>query len=214
MLDNISIHQLPATTTLLAVLPCNSSSEPIDLPFATHLIDLATRAAIEGALAHGVDLPVGAATSKGSTFLGANYAQDNLLQDIDAHAEYMAIQAAREQSPNVEPDTIAVTFEPCNACQDYFSTLPNLRHIIYLLPTIAVSSRSLVRPKDENILQRLKDTPRSYDITQIDNPDLRAIGELLLDVTTRNTITGVTTVDTVTLRDHLPERYLPTDIDA
>lgn len=200
-------------TTGSTIVSCGAKPTPAERDHLVKLLEAATRAAIEGALTHGVDMPVGAAMSKDGRIISATYAQDNLTHDEDAHAERMAVQLAYKQSPDEEPDTIAVTLEPCGACQDYLATVPGLRRVVYTLPLSAASSRDMIRPKDETIFERDRRNRLPYQIIQINNEQLSTLSELLLDVTTRDISTGESVIDDTKLREQLPIDYLPvTDI--
>lgn len=201
--------QQQANTLITTISSNGTVATPINPDHLSALLEAATRAAIDGAVTYGVDMPVGAATSKDGTILSATYAQDNLLGDEDAHAELMAIRRTSEEFPGAAPDTIAVTLEPCSACQEYLSTIPGLRLVVYVLPRSAASSRHIIRPKSGTIIQRYEQHKFPYDVMQASNSNLVGVGELLLDVTSRNITTSETTVDTATLLRQLPLEYRP-----
>lgn len=204
----------PSTIEGVIVFSGDAEPTPTELVHLSELLDVATRAAAQSALTHGIDMPVGAATSKDGHILSADYAQDNSLDDKEAHAELMAIQRTRNQFPGVDPDIIAVTLEPCNACQDYLAKLPGLRIVAYVLPLTAAASRHIIRPKDETIFERDRRDKLPYQVIQVNDERLRTVGELLLDATTRDIDTGKTVVDVAKIRERLPVGYLPQEDTA
>lgn len=185
----------------------NDDPLPIDTTYIEALLAKATQAAIVGAIEHGVDVPVGAATGLDGEFLAANYAQDNLLSRKEAHAEFMTIQRTHELHPGVEPDTIAVTLEPCKSCQDYLAELPNLRLVAFALPLSVASMRRIIRNKEETIFDRAGREGLPYDVIQVDMSNLTEINRTLLDATARDLDTGETRVDSGKLLSQLPRLY-------
>ena len=203
-----TVTQQPSTIES-TIISRGTKPTPADLEHMLALLTAATRAAINGALTHGVDMPVGAAISKNGRILSTAYAQDNLLHDKSAHAERMAVQHAHQQFPGIEPDTIAVTLEPCNTCQDYLATISGLRRVVYALPTTVAESHGIVRPKDKTIFERDKRDKFPYQVIQANNEQLSTIGKLLFTATSRDIDTGETSVDPTKLHEHLPAGYLP-----
>ena len=126
----------------------------INTTYFTELATAATDAAITGALDHGVDMPVGAALGYNGTILTANYAQDNLLHDNRAHAEFMALEQAQHEYPAVQPDTVAVTLEPCASCQDYLAQYDSIKTVIFTMPLATAALQRVVRRKTHTIFQR------------------------------------------------------------
>ena len=158
----------------------------------------ATNLAIESAFSFGKDLPVGATAAAGDWIVGRYFASDNRNGYAQMHAEYMAVMDAEmnRRSSGVEaPDTVVVTLEPCDNCQDFLATLPSLKRVAFGLPRKAVSDRGLIKPHDETIFQRSLRVGLPYEITQIDDVGLVEAGGVILDYTHRNRDTELVEID-------------------
>jgi len=153
------------------------------------LLHRAISLAIESAFSRGQDLPVGAVAASGNMIVGRSVASDRRINIKRAHAEFMAVQDAVMQSLRSgapKPDTIVVTLEPCDNCQDFLATLPNVKRVGFGLSRAQVAENGLVKPHDETIFQRALKVNLPYQIIQIDDPDLQQVGEIVLDHTRRD----------------------------
>lgn len=166
-----------------------------DDPIATRdaaLIYHATRLAMESAYCSRVDFPVGAVAAVDDKVVGHYYASDNRLGDTDAHAEYMAMGEAKLHK--ADPDTMAVTLEPCDKCQD-FLIRNHVERIVYGLPRSAASDRGLVKPHAETIEERFRRLGiTGTEVVRVQDEQLQKLGELLLDAVNRDLATGKVTV--------------------
>lgn len=168
----------------------------------------ATNLAIESAFSFGKDLPVGATAAGDSWIVGRYFASDNRNGYKQMHAEYMAVMDAKmnQLSSGVEaPDTVVVTLEPCDNCQDFLATVPSIKQVGFGLPRKAVSDRGLIKPHDETIFQRALRVGLPYEVIQIDDPDLIEAGGVILDHTHRNRDTELVEVDHLGLQRALIE---------
>ncbi len=171
------------------------------------LLDAATRAAIYGAFTFGVDVPVGAATSCNREILSVGYAKDQLLDSPLAHAEQVALGAAHNLG--AQPDTIAVTLEPCCSCRKIIRD-SEIDTVVFVLPTSVAARKGVIRNKSDQCISLLanhKDLP--FNIIRFNDPDLRKIGITLLNFTHRHLPTGETWVDRLGLYRNLPNNYRP-----
>lgn len=194
---------LSKTPSGLIVVSPDVDPSTLDINHINTLLEAATMSAIDGALHSGTDVPVGAAASRDGEILSINYAQDNRIHDPNAHAEYMTMELARQKYPGVSPDMIAVTLEPCKMCQNYLAEFPDLKVVAFALPLASAALRNVVRPKECTIFDRHERDPLPYSILQVGNERLSRLGELLLDITSRDIETGETSIDATQLRNGL-----------
>jgi pyrimidine deaminase RibD-like protein len=162
----------------------------------------ATNLAINSALDFGQDLPVGAVAAQGEWITGRFFASDRRYgPGYDyAHAERMAYMEARTMSLFYTPDTIGVTLEPCDDCQDFLAAAPAVSRVVFSLSREDAANRGLVKPHDETIFDRVKRLGYGLEVVQLDQPDLREAGGLVLDFARRDIRTGQTIVDSQGLR--------------
>ena len=186
----------------------NLSSDAMGQARLKALLLRATNLAIESALSFGNDLPVGATAAAGGWIVGSSFASDNRNGFKQMHAEYMAIMDARMNQVTAgvkSPDTVVVTLEPCDDCQDFLATLPGLKRVGFGLPRKAVSDRGLIKPHDETIFRRALRVGLPYKVIQIDDPALTEVGGMILDHTHRNRETELVEVDQPELQRALDE---------
>ena len=193
-------NNLPAQPSSLIMVSRDIDPATINVDHITTLLEAATLSAVDGAFRHGVDMPVGAAASRDGELLAANYAQDMLTHNPQAHAEYMTMQLAHQTHPGVSPDTIAVTLEPCKMCQNYLAEFSSLKVVAFALPLASAALRKIVRPKEFTVFERHQQDPLPYTVLQVGNQRLTRLGESLLDATTRDIQTGATSINTAQLR--------------
>jgi pyrimidine deaminase RibD-like protein len=167
------------------------------------LVFRATNLAIESAFTYAQDFPCGAVVAAGNWIVGQSFASDRRHGFAPAHAEFMAVGSAKTGMVVIEPDTIAVTLEPCGDCQDFIATQPSIKRVVFGLGRTAASSRGLVKPKNETIFERARRVGLPYEIVHVDDPQLQRAGEIILDSTARNTQTGEVSIDLVSLQDEL-----------
>jgi len=168
----------------------------------------ATNLAMESAFSYGKDLPVGATVASGDWIVGRYFASDNRNGYRQMHAEYMASMDARMnqlRSGTGAPDTVVVTLEPCDNCQDFLATIPSLKRVGFGLPRKAASDRGLIKPHDETIFQRALRVGLPYEVVQIDDTDLIEAGSIILHYTQRNRETESVEVDHLGLQKALTE---------
>lgn len=166
----------------------------------------ATTLAIESALRFGSDLPVGAAAAAGEVIVGRHFASDKRLKHHPAHAEFMAIADAemtKLRSNTPMPDTVVVTLEPCDDCQDFLASTPSIKRVSFGLPRSAAEERGLLKKHRETIFERALRVGLPYEIVQIDDPQLLALGNTILDNTHRDPHTEVVTIDSLGLQRSL-----------
>jgi pyrimidine deaminase RibD-like protein len=161
----------------------------------------ATELAIESALSHGVDFPVGATAVSTATneIVGRSLASDNRLGIRHLHAEAMALNDADLQTRNgtaADPDLLVVTLEPCNDCQNFIARqAPSIRTVAFGLSRAAASDRGLVNPGKETIFERVAREKPPFTVVQIEEPQLIKMGEIILNHTRRDPDSGVVTID-------------------
>lgn len=166
----------------------------------------ATNLAIESAFSYGIDLPVGAVVASGNLIVGRWFARDRYNGFAQAHAEFMAIQdwqMTRRTSGAPEPDTLVVSIEPCDRCQDFIATIPSIKRVGFGLPRTAVSDRGIVRPHEETVFVRALRKGLPYEVMQIDDDQLQHTGLVLLDHVQRDPSTQEVAVDQSGLHDAL-----------
>lgn len=196
-------NKFSKTPAGLIVVSPETDVSTIDFDHINAMLEAATMSAIDGALHTSTDVPVGAAASRDGKILSVNYAQDNLTNNPHAHAEYMTMELAREKHPGISPDTIAVTLEPCTMCQDYLAQFPDLKVVAFALPLASAALRNIIRQKECTIFDRHQRDPLPYNILQLGGDRLAKLGNLLLDITTRDPETGETLINTEHLRREL-----------
>jgi pyrimidine deaminase RibD-like protein len=154
--------------------------------------------AVESMETHGIDMPVGAVVAQGNQIVGRSFASDTRFggQYLWAHAEVMADLDSQvgSFSYHASPDVVAVSLEPCNHCQDYFSRHPSVRRVLFGISRPEVAERGLVNPHDETIYERVERLGYKFEVAQISGPALKA-GQAILDFTRRDLRSGVVTVD-------------------
>lgn len=157
----------------------------------------ATTLAIESAFRFGIDLPVGAVALRANEIIGRGYAGDGRLGAPPLHAETMAIHdATLEELTGENPDTLVVTLEPCDNCQDLLALQPELKRVAFGLAREEVASRGLVKPHDEDIFQRAKRVGLPYELVKIEDVQLQRVGLIILDSVQRDPASGIVSVNT------------------
>lgn len=167
------------------------------------LIHRATNIAIESAFRFGKDLPVGAVAASGNLIIGRYYASDKRNNFAWMHAEQMAVTDALMSSRGYQTDTIAVTIEPCDNCQDFLATVPGLRRVVFGLSRQQVADLGRVKPHAENIQQRALRLGLPYQVVQVDDPALQEVNEVILLHAQRDTHTGEVAIDRAGLHEAL-----------
>lgn len=155
----------------------------------------ATTLAIESAFSHGQDLPVGAVAAHRDAIVGRSYASDKRHRYAQMHAEYMAVMDAMANSRNFGPDTLAVTLEPCDNCQDFIATQPTIRRVVFGLTRRDAADRGLVKSHDETIFQRALRVGLPYQVMQVDDEALQLAGGVILEHTQRHVASGAVQID-------------------
>ena len=167
----------------------------------------ATSFAIQGAFDWGQDLPVGAVAALEDEIIGHYIASDRRNGYRQMHAEYMAeMDASMQRLRGVisgSTDTMVVTLEPCNNCQDFLATLPGLRRVGFGVLRSTAAEMGILKPHDETISERSLRLSLPYEVVQIEDPDLLAINIALLENTQRNPVTEEVRVDKLGLQRSL-----------
>ena len=148
----------------------------------------AIKLSYQSALENGKDLPVGAVALRGSMIIGSGFAMDQYKGQHNQHAEVVAIAQA-EQDFYMVPDTIVSTLEACTACQTHMATLRPLTTFAFVIPRATVAERGLVTPRPPMPITL------PFDIIHLDNPSLQQKALAPLRRTTRDTATGIVTID-------------------
>lgn len=150
----------------------------------------ATKLAIDSAInPETTDLPVGAVALLGHDIIGEGVAMDQHTGKPHLHAEVVAMLDAK-RTTDISPDAIVSTMEPCMQCLRAISEIPQIKHVGFIIPRIALETRGLVNPR----------TPISghgLEIQQIDSYDLHAQNLVLFDNTRRDRETGHVTLNAV-----------------
>ncbi len=149
----------------------------------------ATNLAIESAFRFGHDLPVGAVAAHQDLIVGRYFASDRRIGYQQAHAEYMAVMDWKVPAAllrTLAPDTVVVSLEPCDNCQDFLATIPNIKRVAFGLPRTAAEERGLIKPHAETIYQRALRVGLPYQVVQIEDEQLPSANEAILDHTRRN----------------------------
>lgn len=169
----------------------------------------ATTLAIESAFRFGKDLPVGAVAAVNNTVVGRHFASDRRFGYKHMHAEYMTIADARmtqlKDAGAPTPDTVVVSVEPCNDCQDFLATVPSIKRVGFGLPRTAVEDKGLIKRHDESIFGRALRLGLPYEVVQIDDPLLHEVGNIILDNTHRDPHSEVVEIDRLGLQRALTE---------
>ena len=178
------------------------------------LLHRATELAIESAFRFGRDLPVGAVTANPSWITGRYYSGDNRLSWPQMHAETMAIiDSAYNRFVTTPPDTLIVTLEPCDNCQDFIAN-PNwyqdIKRVGFALPRVEVAERELVKPHSETAIERVTRLGYGYEVFQVEDDQLQKAGRTILDFVKRDLSTGAVVIDT----DGLSEALTGLNINA
>lgn len=163
----------------------------------------ATNLAIEGAFRFGRDLPVGAVAAAGDWVVGRFFASDMRTGFDFMHAEHRAVLDAKMDRFNPPPDTVVVTAEPCDNCQDFLAGQSTIRRVAFGLTREELAARGLVKPHSENIFSRALRIGLPYEVAQVDDPDLLKAGRVILDHVVRDINTGLVTVNQQTLHEAL-----------
>lgn len=164
------------------------------------LLITATELAVAGAFKYGTDLPVGAAAAAGDWINGRYYASDRRAGYRQMHAEYMAVQDAALDVAAPRPDTVVVTLEPCDACQDFLATIPSIKRVGFGLPRREVEERGIVKPHGETIFERADRLGLPYEVVLISDPLLLRVGRTILDNVHRDPVREVVGIDTLKLQ--------------
>lgn len=168
----------------------------------------ATTLAIESSFSSGQDLPVGAAAASSDWIVGRSFASDQRNGYSQMHAEYMTLMDAKMnhmRTGTALPDTVVVTLEPCDNCQDFLATFPSIKTVGFGLPRTAVSNRGLVKAHGETIFQRALRVGLPYEVVVIDDPQLAEAGGIILDFAYRNPQTEAVEIDSSQLQKALSE---------
>jgi pyrimidine deaminase RibD-like protein len=164
----------------------------------------ATTLAIESAFRFGKDFPVGAVAAKGNEIIGRHFASDKRHGFRELHAERMAVlDAIADSILGEEPDTVIVTLEPCNMCQDFLATIPGVKRVGFGTWRSEVAERELVKPRDENIMSRALRVGLPFEVVHIDDKQLQTAGAVILDNMHRDPQTEEVVVDQESLSRHL-----------
>ncbi|MDB5175254.1 MAG: hypothetical protein JWM81_112 [Candidatus Saccharibacteria bacterium] len=159
----------------------------------------ATALALESAFTHGIDMPVGAVALRGAEIVGRGFASDRRLGQPILHAEVMSLFDTKFDVAGAVSGTVVTTLEPCTQCQDYLATQPGLTRVAFGLSRADAASRGLVNHHDETIFERATRVSLPYEVVQVDDAHLRAVGLTILDNIWRDTGTGAIRVDTASL---------------
>ena len=163
----------------------------------------ATTLAIESALSFGVDLPVGAVVAQRNMIVGRYFASDKRNNISVQHAERMAVLETWLDPLHAKPDTIGVTIEPCDDCQDFLATQPSIKRVVFGISRNEVADRGLVKPHTEDIFDRKERLQLPFEVIKLENQRLLQIGGIILDFTTRELYSGIVNVDTTGLIEAL-----------
>lgn len=182
----------------------DTSPEAMLLARDRALLWRATNLAIESAFRFGEDLPVGAVAAGDNWIVGRYFASDQRNALRPMHAEYMAVTDAyfnRNFAPPV--DTVVVTIEPCDNCQDYLALQPGIKRVGFGVSRQQVAELGLVKPHDETIFQRALRIGLPYEIIQIDDEQLLTANHTVLGHISRDVNTGKVQVDRIRLQKDL-----------
>jgi len=163
------------------------------------LLHRATELAIESAFMHGKDLPVGAVAANNLWITGRYYASDKRLDWPPVHAEVMAlIDSEYNRDVSLGPDTLMVTVEPCNNCQDFIAGQDwgHITRVGFGLTRNEMAEKGLVKPHNETIFERVARLGYPYEVFKVEDEQLHKAGGIILDFVRRDTATGLTTIDT------------------
>lgn len=172
------------------------------------LLFRATNLAIENAFSHSIDLPIGAVAARGDWIVGRYIASDHRLNRRQMHAEYMAIQdwqISRISFGAEAPNTLVVSVEPCDDCQDFIATIPSIDRVGFGLSRSEIEERGLVKKHHETIYERVERLRLPYRVFQIEEPPLLQTGRVILDFTRRNLQTEEVEIDRHGLHQALVE---------
>lgn len=122
--------------------------QPDDEYFMGEALREARKAEVEG------EIPVGAVVVAGDSIIARTHNQTELLHDVTAHAEMLAITAAAEHlgAKYLTGCTLYVTLEPCTMCAGALGW-SQLARIVYGAPDekrgFERLGRSMLHPKTE-----------------------------------------------------------------
>ena len=163
----------------------------------------ATTLAIESAFTFGKDLPVGAVAASGNFIVGRYFSSDRRSGYNQMHAEYMAVMDSRLDPNRPKADTVVVTVEPCENCQDFLAQQANIKRVGFGFVRKELVAMNLVKPHEETIFQRAIRVGLPYEIVQIYDTQLAHAGRLLLSHVKRDTNNELIEIDRSGLRESL-----------
>lgn len=172
------------------------------------LLHRALSLALESAFRFGQDMPVGAVTANQTEITGRSFASDRRLDWQPMHAErYAVIDTLYNRHFSSAPDTLVVTIEPCDDCQDFIAD-PRwlggaIRRVGFGISRAEVAERGLVRPHEETAAERVARIGYPYEVFQVEDEDLRKMGGIILDHVQRNTATGRVSIDAEGLNEEV-----------
>lgn len=172
------------------------------------LLHRAIGLALESAFRFGRDFPVGAVAANDESITGRYYASDHRLDWPQVHAEVMAIIDSAYNRFIARPDTLVVTLEPCDNCQDFIGTRRDWAQITRVgfgITRAEVAERGLVKPHNETAEERVARLGYPYEVFKIEDEMLQKAGGIILDHVQRDTSSGRVSIDTENLNEALIE---------
>src|SRR3989344_3582791 len=161
------------------------------------LLHRAIGLAIESAFRFGQDLPVGAVAANDNWITGRYYSSDGRLSWPPMHAEVMALIDSEYNRFVSIPDTLVVTLEPCDRCQDSIASTDwcRIKRVGFGISREEVAERGLVIPYEETIFERTARLGYAYELFKVDDDQLYKAGGLILDFVQRDVANGSVRVD-------------------
>jgi tRNA(Arg) A34 adenosine deaminase TadA len=153
----------------------------------------ATQLALYSALAHGVDMPIGAMVGCGNRLFGGHFANDVRFEQEHMHAEVLAVEEALRNGALPASLTVATTVEPCVPCQDFLAEA-GVTRVVFAITRRELEEMGMVH-KRESFLERDARLHFPYEIVHIEDPEVGGMNRFILGYTQREADSGIVIVD-------------------
>ena len=165
----------------------------------------ATKEGVKGLIDKGLDLPIAATVMAGGFIKGKAHASDVTKKDPSAFAEPEAVRIGTRDQCNSRLDCIAVNVAPGQRSQDLIAKLATIKIVCFVLPRSVLSDMQLIRPHQDDILDRARRGELPYEVIQFDDHDLFERNTHLFSLLSRDLETGQVSIrDQAAFYDELP----------
>ncbi|HEY4963280.1 MAG TPA: hypothetical protein VIH90_01105 [Candidatus Saccharimonadales bacterium] len=180
--------------------PVEAAPGAVDFTLLSHdrLVDLgmqAVRVGFNNILNDGKDLPIGAIAVSRGEVIGEGVPRDITEGVNSLHAANIAIEDAKKRSPGRQVDTIVMSTEPSAITLYAIGNGSGARRIFYVSPRSFLVEAGLVRPNQISTEKVLAVLDNPLEITEIEDPTLKYLNELVFSCVQRDLDTGVAIPD-------------------